>query len=88
MLWCGESARDNVFSHTITMEPANKPKRVVLRFSIQYERDEAAINEAFFAKYDPKPINDFYYHLMAPTESSKMHIILDLYCNMNPAADL
>jgi hypothetical protein len=70
------------------MKPANKPKRVVLRFSIQYERDEAAINEAFFAKYDPKPINDFYSHLMAPNESSKMHIILDLYCNTNPAADL
>jgi hypothetical protein len=77
-----------LFSNTVATETANKPKRVVLRFSTEYERHEAAINEAFIARYGPKPINDFYSHLMAPNESSKMHIILDLYCNRNSAPDL
>ncbi|KAF1952551.1 hypothetical protein CC80DRAFT_495331 [Byssothecium circinans] len=69
------------------MDPIKPPKRVVLRFSVQYENEEAAINEAFFAKYGPKPIDDFYSHLMAPNESPKMHIILDLYCKTNAVID-
>ncbi|KAL6702533.1 hypothetical protein ACN47E_001572 [Coniothyrium glycines] len=70
------------------MEPMYEPKRVVLRFSVQYEREEAAINEHFFAQYGPEPPNnDFFSHLMAPNESSKMHIVLDLYCNSHPTID-
>ena len=70
------------------MESTNKPKRVVLRFSVQYEREEAAINEQFFAQHGPEPPNkDFFSHLMAPNESSKMHIVLDLNCNSHPTID-
>lgn len=72
------------------MEPTNNiPKRIVLCFSLQYEREEAEILKAYFAKYGPEPINhDFYSHLMAPNTSSKMHIILDLHCKTNANVDL
>jgi hypothetical protein len=70
------------------MEPMNNPKRVVLRFSIQYEREEATINEEFFALHGAEPLHkDFFSHLMAPNESSKMHIILDINCNSHPTID-
>lgn len=66
------------------MGSMNKLKRVVLRFSVQYEREEATINEQFFALHGPKPLNkDYFSHLMAPNKSSKMHIILDIYCNLH-----
>jgi hypothetical protein len=60
------------------MQSTNAPKRVVLRFHVQHELEEAAINERIFALFSPKPIDDFYSHLMAPNESSNMHIVLDL----------
>lgn len=44
-------------SHTVKMESMNHPKRVVLRFSVQYEREEATMNEQFFALHGPKPLN-------------------------------
>jgi hypothetical protein len=70
------------------MESTNQPKRVVLRFHVQHELKEAAINERFFALYGPEPPkNDFYSHLMAPNESSKMHIVLDLHCKSHPTID-
>ncbi|KAF2105243.1 hypothetical protein BDV96DRAFT_464183, partial [Lophiotrema nucula] len=72
----------------VKMGSINKPKRVVLRFSVQYEREEAAIEEQFFAQHGPEPPDeDFFSHLMAPNESSKMHIVLDMYCNSHPAVD-
>lgn len=70
------------------MESNNDPKRVVLRFHVRHELEEAAINEQFFALYYPEPPkNDFYSHLMAPNESSKMHIVLDLHCKSHPTID-
>jgi hypothetical protein len=64
------------------------PKRVVLRFHIQHELEEAAINERFFELYGPKPPNnDFFSHLMAPNESSHMHIVLDIHCKSHPTID-
>ncbi|UPX17088.1 uncharacterized protein EKO05_0007464 [Ascochyta rabiei] len=70
------------------MGSVNNPKRVVLRFSVQYEREEATINEQFFALHGPEPPNkDFFSHSMAPNESSKMHIVLDIYCNSHPTID-
>lgn len=70
------------------MESNNDPKRVVLRFHVQHELEEAAINERFFALYGPEPPkNDFYSHLMAPNESSKMHIVLDIHCKSHPTID-
>lgn len=71
--------------HTVKMELINDPKRVVLRFHVQHELEEAAINKQFFALYGPEPLNnDFYSHLMAPNESSQMHIVLDMYCKSHP----
>ena len=69
------------------MESINDPKRVVLRFSDQYWLEDAAINEQFFALHGPKPLNDFYSHLIPPNESSKMYIILDIHCNSHPTID-
>jgi len=75
-------------SRTVKMGSMNIPKRVVLRFSVQYEREEASINEQFFALHGPEPPNeDFFSHLMAPNESSKMHIVLDFYCKSHPTID-
>ncbi|KAF7454445.1 hypothetical protein A1F99_017030 [Pyrenophora tritici-repentis] len=63
----------------------NTPKRVVLRFHVQHELEEAAINERYFALYDHADYkNDFFSHLMAPNEPYKMHIVLDLNCKAHP----
>ena len=60
-------------------------KRVVLCFHVQHEHEEAAINNQFFALYSPKHLNNnFYSHLIAPNESSQMHIILNIYCKSHP----
>jgi hypothetical protein len=65
------------------------PKRVVLRFSVDYELQGEDIIEQFFALSGPQPATkDFYSHLMAPNESSSMHIVLDLHCKAVPTVDL
>lgn len=64
------------------------PRRIVLRFNVDYELEEAAIIERFFALFGPKPADDFYSHLIAPNESSKMHIVLDVHCKTIPTVDL
>jgi hypothetical protein len=64
------------------------PKRIVLRFHEKYQFEEAAINETFFALFGPKPANDYYSHLCAAGESSKMQIVLDLHAKTNPVVDL
>lgn len=70
------------------MEATNEPKRVVLRFHVQHELEEAAISEQFFALYGPKPPDDdMYSHLTAPNESSQMHIVLDIHCKSFPTID-
>ena len=43
--------------------------------------------EAFFDSYNLKDLQDYYSHLCAPNESSKMHIVLDLNCKTVPAVD-
>lgn len=67
------------------------PKRVVLRFLVEYELEEWDILQAYFALFGPKPIedfHDFFSHLIPPNESAKMHIVLDLYCKSVPNVDL
>lgn len=64
------------------------PKRIVLRFNVKYELEETAIVETFFASHGPKPAEDYYSHLCAPNQSSKMHIVLDLHCKTVPTVDL
>jgi hypothetical protein len=75
-------------SHTIQMQPMYNPKRAVLRFHIQHELEETAINEGFFAIYGPGHLKSrFFSHLMAPNESSKMHIVLDINYKSHPTID-
>jgi hypothetical protein len=70
------------------MDPMNKPRQVVLCFSVQYKREEATINEGFFALHSAEPLHkDFFSHLMAPNKSFTMHIILDINCNSHPTID-
>lgn len=70
------------------MESMNEPKRVVLRFHVQHELEETAINNQFFALYDPDySRSDCFSHMMAPNESSKMHIVLDINCKSHPTID-
>lgn len=65
------------------------PKRVVLRFSVNYELQTDDIVERYFACSGlTTATEDFYCHLMAPNESSSMHIVLDLHCNAAPVVDL
>ena len=67
------------------------PKRVVLSFLVEYELEEWAILQAYFATFGPKPVDDFddfFSHLVPANESSKMHIVLDLHCKSVPIVDL
>ena len=63
------------------------PKRVVLRFLEEYELEEWDILQAYFALFGPKPVDDFFSHLIPANESSKMHIVLDLHCKSVPIVD-
>ncbi|KAJ6267447.1 hypothetical protein PSV08DRAFT_13171 [Bipolaris maydis] len=72
---------------TDVMEERTIPKRVVLRFQVTYELEESAINKSFFSQISYELGNDYYSHLMAANNSSKMHIVLDLHCNTNPTID-
>jgi hypothetical protein len=63
------------------------PKRVVLRFNVEYELEEYAINNSFFTRVSYELQNDYFSHLMAANNSSKMHIVLDLRCTTNPTID-
>ncbi|KIW99649.1 uncharacterized protein Z518_11062 [Rhinocladiella mackenziei CBS 650.93] len=65
-----------------------KPRRIVLRFHVNYELEEAAIIERFFAISGLNPADDFYSHLMAPNESPMMHIVLDMHCKTVPSVEL
>ncbi|KAF9734502.1 hypothetical protein PMIN01_07405 [Paraphaeosphaeria minitans] len=70
------------------MEQADEPKRIILRFRDQYELEEEAIKNQYFALYGPAPpANDYFAHLVAPNESSTMHIILDIHCKSHPIID-
>lgn len=70
------------------MQHTTAPKRIVLRFNVRHELEEAAINERFFAWFGPEPGDDFYSHLIAPNYSNKMHIVLDLHCKTSPVVDI
>lgn len=69
------------------MGGSNTPKRVVLRFKDTYELEECAITENFFTRFSYQPGNDYYSHLMAANDSSKMHIVLDLHCKTHSTID-
>lgn len=70
------------------IESTNIPKCVVLRFHIQHELEEAPINKRCFALHGhDRSHTNFFSHLMAPNESSKMHIVLDLNCKSYPTID-
>ena len=75
-------------NHKVKIESMNSPQRVVLRFHVRYELQEAAINERFFALYGHiYPADDVFSHMMAPNESSKMHIVLDINPKSHPTID-
>ncbi|KAK5246699.1 hypothetical protein LTS13_008095 [Exophiala xenobiotica] len=65
------------------------PRRIVFRFPVTYELEEAAIVMGFFGMFGRDPQDDYFSHLMAPNESStKMHIILDMHCKTVPEVNL
>ncbi|KIW14297.1 hypothetical protein PV08_07079 [Exophiala spinifera] len=72
------------------MQRTIEPRRIVLRFRVGYELEEAAILHDFFTTINLNPGDDYFSHLMAPyhEESTVMHIILDMYCRTNPTVDL
>ena len=79
--------KEETSASQIIMEDAS-PKRIVIRFSVQHEQEKLTILEAFFAFHDLKGFKDYYSHLCAPNESSKMHIVLDFYCKAVPTVNL
>jgi hypothetical protein len=81
--------RQIIFSGMQSITPV--PKRIVLRFLVEYELEERAILQAYFALFGPKPVEefeDFFSHLIPANESPKMHIVLDLYCKSVPSVDI
>ena len=63
-------------------------KRIILRFNERYALKEAIIIGKFFVLFGIKSADDFYSHLYAPNLSSKIYIVLDLYCKIVPTVDL
>ena len=64
------------------------PRRIVLRFRVAYEREEEAIICDFFTTSNLDPCGDYFSHLLAPNDSTKMHIVLDMHSKTHPNADV
>ncbi len=64
------------------------PKRIVLRFHERYERDPETITKCFFEAINIDPKDDYFPHLCPPDDSTKMHLVIDLYCRSFPLVDL
>ena len=64
------------------------PKRIVLRFHERYERDPETIRRKFFETINIDPKDDYFPHLCPPDDSTKMHLVIDLYCKSFPSVIL
>ncbi|EXJ77900.1 hypothetical protein A1O3_09059 [Capronia epimyces CBS 606.96] len=64
------------------------PKRIVLRFHEKYEREPGTIIEKFFETVKIDPADDYFPHLCPPDDSTKMHVVIDLYCKSSPSVNL
>jgi hypothetical protein len=64
------------------------PKRIVLRFDEKYERDPGTITRKFFETVKIDPTDDYFTHLCPPNDSTKMHVVIDLYCKSFPSVNL
>lgn len=67
---------------------ADIARRVILRFHDRYENEWESVIQKYFSTFGSDPAIDYYPHLMAPNLRSKMHIVLDLYCNKFPNVNL
>jgi hypothetical protein len=60
---------------------STNPKRTVLCFDVEHEREEAAVLEAFFVLFGPEPVDNYHSHLCALRRSPNiMCIVLDFHC--------
>ncbi|KAJ9217954.1 hypothetical protein DTO166G4_345 [Paecilomyces variotii] len=64
------------------------PVRVILRYREQPFQDLNAIINAFFKWRDIQPLDDYCTHICSDFHSSRLYLVLDLYCktcpNVNP----
>lgn len=64
------------------------PKRIVLRFHQKYEHEPGTITRRFFEAVNIDPHEDYFPHLCPPDDSTKMHLVIDLYCKSFPSVTL
>lgn len=55
------------------------PKRLVFRFDEKHWHDEQGILNKYFELFGRS--DNCYFRAIPPTESRKMHLILDVHCN-------
>lgn len=64
------------------------PVRIILRYREQPFQKPTAIINAFFTWRDIQPLEDYYTHICSNPPSSRLYLVLDLYCKTHPNVDL
>ncbi|KAJ9194725.1 hypothetical protein DTO164E3_7146 [Paecilomyces variotii] len=64
------------------------PVRVILRYREQPFQDLNAIINAFFKWRDIQPLDDYCTHICSNFHSSRLYLVLDLYCKTCPNVNL
>jgi len=64
------------------------PVRIVLQYREQPFQTPRAIIKAFFEWQNLQPLEDYYTHICSNPPSSKLYVVLDLYCKTCPVVDL
>lgn len=64
------------------------PVRIILRYRERPFQKPAAIINAFFTWQDIQPLEDYCTHICSDSSSSRLYLVLDLYCKTHPNVDL
>ncbi|EER44047.1 predicted protein [Histoplasma capsulatum var. duboisii H88] len=64
------------------------PVRIILGYCEQPFLKPSAIINSFFTWRDIQPLDDYYTHICSNPLSTRLYLVLDLYCKTNPNVDL
>ena len=64
------------------------PVRIILRYRERPFQNLRAIINAFLEWRDIQPVEDYYTHICCNPPSSKIFLVLDIYCKTYPNVDL
>ncbi|EEH02557.1 predicted protein [Histoplasma capsulatum G186AR] len=64
------------------------PVRIILGYREQPFQKPSTIINSFFTWRDIQPLDDYYTHICSNSPSTRLYLVLDLYCKTHPNVDL